>query len=159
MRQQPVDFNWIFRIAVAVSVVHVLEEYRFHWVAFANRYVPGITPGQFAAVNIVFIAYTVAGAMAGTGCPVFSMSVPALLFINSFFHIVPSLMKRGYTPGLISAILLYIPLSVYAFVRALDEGLLSPAGAVASFALGILCMAMPVLFQRVRIARAGTGGE
>lgn len=53
---------------------------------------------------------------------VFSMSLAGLLFINGLIHIGACIRARGYAPGVITGILLYLPLAVYAYHHFLQTG-------------------------------------
>lgn len=72
------------------------------------------------------------------------LSYAALMLINaSFFHVLPFIKTKGrFSPGLMTAVLLFYPLGIAEFVHA-------GAGAgeiVLAFAVGAILMASPVAF-------------
>lgn len=58
------------------------------------------------------------------------------LCANAFTHILQGIWFLGYTPGLISAVALQLPITILAAVASVRAGWLSRAGAVAGFLAG-----------------------
>ena len=75
---------------------------------------------------------------------VFGLSVAALLFINALSHIMGCIKAKGYAPGVITGILLYIPLAIYACYLAIGSGLLSMNAVLITGVLGLLYQAVPL---------------
>jgi hypothetical protein len=76
----------------------------------------------------------------------FSMSLAALILINGLVHIGTCLTIRGYAPGVITGVALYLPISSYAFYRATSTGELSGYQIVIVIALGLLYQAVPFAY-------------
>jgi hypothetical protein len=74
----------------------------------------------------------------------FSLSVASVLFYNSVMHIYTAIDMRHYTPGLISAVALHLPLSLYAYFLFANAGELSFLAAGVSVLLGALYLVVPV---------------
>jgi len=91
--------NWIFWALVGAAVIHVAEEYfgGFTRVKFS------LTMAQFVVVNAAFIGLALAAALLWPRHPVYCLSIPALLLINTCVHLVPMLATRRYSPGSVSA--------------------------------------------------------
>lgn len=54
------------------------------------------------------------------------LGVQAILFVNAFIpHLATTIRFRLYSPGVLTALLLNVPLSVYLFQRAMAEGILN----------------------------------
>ncbi len=51
-----------------------------------------------------------------------SLFVEAILLVNAFAHSFTALLRRGYVPGLVTAILINLPFGIYVFRRAVREG-------------------------------------
>jgi hypothetical protein len=142
----------IFWIILVASATHVLEEYFGGFVEMFQKYSPirGMTKGVFLVVNSAFIILCALAAVINVLVPIYSLSIAALIFINSFIHVGGAIKARGYAAGIISAILLYIPLSVYAYLLYSEAGLLGMSVLVSSFALGAswmglaLCLALAI---------------
>jgi len=69
------------------------------------------------------------------------------IVVAALIHIVATAWLRRYAAGVISAVVLYIPLGIYAFYRAE----LAPGKAVAAGLLSLLWMAVPLAFQFIRL--------
>jgi len=71
--------------------------------------------------------------------------IQTTLLLNAFWHLAAAaLLFRGYSPGLITALLLNLPLSAYLFRRARQEGWLSRRAFLA-LVPGALVLHGPVL--------------
>ena len=159
--------DWVFWAMVGAAAVHIAEEYIFGWMdaarglagrssrGLAGRFAAGLDFLLFALVNAFFILICVVGALVGLENPTFSLSIACLLLINSAMYIVPMIIVRRYIPGAFSAVLLYIPLAVYAFHVVDEAGKLSFAVAAGAFLLGFVWQAIPVAAVFLRSARRG----
>jgi hypothetical protein len=143
--------QWVFWALVGAALVHVIEEYLGDWVISVQEYIPGVTLRQFAAVNAAFVTLCVAAASVGANCVVFALSVASLVLINAIIHIGATVVCRRYSPGVVSAVLPYIPLGLYAFYAATGSGQMSLAVGVGAMVLGVLWMAVPLGYQLVRL--------
>jgi len=74
------------------------------------------------------------------------MSVAALLFINGLMHILGCVRVKGYAPGVISGVLLYMPLSLYAYYLSIRSGQLTTNGVIFTAVLGLLYQAVPISY-------------
>ena len=77
----------------------------------------------------------------------------AVLFINAWVHILPSLATQTYSPGLVSALVLYLPLSIVTYYRAIHDRALSQPVISHSLILGVVWMLLPFAFQAARFTR------
>lgn len=118
----------VFWIFVLTSLVHVGEEYFFPGGFIQNvqrlnlRYAAFFTVPFAIAVNTAFILLVLAGALVGERSLVFSLSIAALLLINGIVHLAGTIITRHYQPGVISGLLLYMPLSITAFFLYFSTG-------------------------------------
>lgn len=149
--------RWVFWALTGAAIVHVAEEYLGDWVAWVEPYVPGVTWSQFAVVNTAFLIVCVAGAVVGTTYLTLALSVASLVLVNAAIHIVGTLALRRYSPGVVSAAVLYLPLGLCAFYVAARTGELSLGTGARAVLLGLLWMAVQLAFQAVRLtfSRAG----
>lgn len=144
--------DWIFGALFAVSAIHMAEEYVYPggFMDFVKRLNPRFAPRvtvRFAVVaNGLQLLLCLIAVVVGKSVPVFSMSVAGLLFINGLAHIMGCLRVRGYAPGVITGILLYLPLSVYAYDLFLSAGLLTASELVVTGILGALYQLLPVSY-------------
>jgi hypothetical protein len=72
------------------------------------------------------------------------MSVAALLFINGWVHILASIRTKGYVPGVITGLALYLPLSIYAYYLFIGSGQLALNQVFISVILGLLYQTIPL---------------
>jgi hypothetical protein len=147
--------EWIFWAMLLAAIAHVAEEYFGGFIGQVGRIVPGVTFVQFAVINALFLVICLAGALAPPAYLIFSMAVPALLIINALIHMGAAVRLRGYAAGLITALVLYLPLSAYAYYHFMADGTLRLQGAILSAALGAILMLVPLLYRGVRLARDG----
>ena len=97
-----------------------------------------ITPRFHIVINglLLLLCYNV-GAMGGTPIGIAAwLTVTALLFSNAIWHVVGAVKTRSYSPGMITGLLLYVPLTVYGYVRLLQSGQSPVATAIIAFAVG-----------------------
>ena len=138
-------------VLVTASALHVVEEHALGWQGWANRTLGrrfGIAPTwtDFWATNGLLIVFGVSAAAVGWRAPAFALAFPALCLINAlFFHIVPSLTADRPNPGLFTAVLLYVPIGIWAYAAAGADGVLDAGTLLLSILLGAIAMASVVV--------------
>lgn len=159
--------SWILWVGVIAVVLHVMEEYSFGWVAWANetlgpRLGVTFTESDFLLTNVALVFIALAGAAIGWWAPAVSLAVPALFIINAvFFHMLPSARDERLTPGTLSAVFIYLPVAAWMFWAAGTDDRLNFGTFVLAFVLGGAIMAYPLvlLWLRERIGwEAQTAG-
>jgi hypothetical protein len=130
------DIVWLTWAAVFAYLLHQFEEhgidaqhraYAFRGflcatIGFADASTCPVPVPFVTAVNIA--AVWVAGplsALLAARWPVIGLSFFAIPATNLFAHAVPALMLQSYNPGLITAIALFLPLSLLAFAAAITR--------------------------------------
>jgi hypothetical protein len=144
-----ITVDTIFWLVLAVSAIHVVEEYAGGWVRFVNSFHSPIghtTMGTFYLVNGIFILLCLLAALLNSSFVIFSLSIAALLFMNSLIHIGGTIKLRRYNPGFITAILLYLPFSIYSYYLYDQAGLMGLTNLILSVALGAGWMGFAVLY-------------
>jgi hypothetical protein len=142
--------NWIFSAFVVAAVIHVLEEYAYpggfsDWMRSMNpRFAPWITARFAVIINGLFLLLCVMGAVVASKSLVFSLSVASLLFFNGLAHLAGTVRAKRYAPGVISGVLLYLPLALYAFCLFAGAGRLTLAAGAMAGLLGVLYQAVPI---------------
>ena len=140
---------WISWLIVLAALIHIGEEYVGGWLNWAQGYIKGVTLLQFVVVNVLFVGLCVASAFSGS--VLFRLTIAGLVFVNALVHVVPTVVRRRCAPGVWSAVLLYVPLSVLAFHVTWTRGLLTPRLAALALVLGSGLMAMPFVAQLLRV--------
>ncbi|MFK5986624.1 MAG: HXXEE domain-containing protein [Pseudomonadota bacterium] len=145
------DYQTLLILTVPAVMVHVAEEYKLGWVAWANNFISGITVKQFMIVNMMFVMLCIVAAVLSRSSILFSSSIFSLLIINSLAHVVPTIKQKKYSPGLFSAVFLFIPIGLAGYASLLNKNLMSFDEFLISIMIGFLWMSVPFIFQAVRI--------
>jgi hypothetical protein len=146
----------ILWIALAAYGLHILEEYELNWRDWA-RNVLGLPVDwvSFYIVNALVVVLGVCSAAVGWREPWFALGFPALMLINAtFFHVLPALVTRIYSPGVTTALVLFYPVAAWAYYGAWADGFLTPGSGVASVIYGAGLMATPVVLLKVKVRKA-----
>lgn len=121
------DTRWLSFLAVATYMVHNVEEYGISATGALHAFPDSLctTLGQppypsctlptafYLLVNLplVWIAAPLAALFAGRRLVGFTLW--GVIAINAIVHIVPAIVTREYDPGLLTATVLFVPLSVW----------------------------------------------
>lgn len=142
--------SWILWAFVGAAAIHVVEEFGYPggfletMRRFSARFAPAVTARLAVVVNGLFLLLCVTGAIVGDRSPFLDLSIASLLFFNTLMHIGGSIRARGYAPGLVSGILLYLPLSSYAVYLLITSGRLTFTESIVAGLLGVLYQAVPL---------------
>ncbi len=145
---------YILWIATLSYALHVVEEYMFDWKTWATSVLKlPVSWPIFGIVNGVVVVLGIACSEVGWRCPVFALSLPALMLINgTFFHLLPLILTRGrFSPGLGTAVLTFYPVAAWAYLGARADGLLSLEVFLLSLLLGALLMASPIVMLKLSL--------
>ena len=145
---------WIVTMAYAV---HILEEYTLDWKTWATQALKlNVSWSTFYVTNAVVVVLGLCAAAIGWTMPEVSLMFPALALINAiFFHIGPTILQRHFSPGLITAVLLFLPMSIWAYVGASADGVLSWWVALISVLGGVLLMLFPIVMLKIKYREQG----
>ncbi len=87
----------------------------------------------------------------------FGLIVVFAVAANALVHLAGAIAWRGYNPGLTTAVLLFIPLSVWAAVEVGDTGEVSAGWYAAGIAVGVGLHVALVLYLKAHQQAAGAG--
>jgi hypothetical protein len=135
-----IGHDYILWIAFAAVGVHLAEAHLCGILDYYKK--KDLTAGAFAVKKVMWLVVVLACAMVGWAHPVFSMLVPALLILGTIKCIVGSIKHHMWMPGLLSAIVLYIPIGVALYVMGSRDGVLT----YMSGFLGLLWAVLLILF-------------
>jgi len=132
------DTAWLAVLAIPLYMLHQVEEYGIdlQGVSYAFR---GALCGKlefpdaatclipfsfFTAVNVgtVWIAVVLA-AMLGRRRPLLALSAYGIVLVNALTHIVMALYDRAYNPGLLTAVVLFVPCGLWALHAGRQSGI------------------------------------
>ena len=165
--------EWVLWILVAASSLHVVDEHALGWQGWADRalgtrFNAHPTWADFWATNTALLVVGFSAAFVAWDAVWFALSLPALCLINAvLFHAVPSAIARRPNPGLFTAVLLYVPIGIWAYVAADHDGVLTTwavAGSVLigagymGAAIGFLALKPRFAYPDSRVAGHSPGG-
>jgi hypothetical protein len=143
--------QWIFWVAMTAYAMHMMEEFFYDWKNWANNtlHLPVEWSG-FYVTNTAVLFLGIGCASAGWSLPWFALLFPGLMLINGFFfHVVPFVRTKKFSPGLITAILLFFPIGFYAYHLAVANGVSSQDIGL-SFVGAALLMAFPIVLLKTK---------
>jgi hypothetical protein len=125
------DPTWLAWLCSAAYLLHNFEEYgvslfgEFHAFPGCMLDILGILPPEafFTALNVAmfWVASPIAAALSER-IPLMSVAMSGVLFFNALSHIAPFALGVGYTPGALTAIVVFLPLSGYVFAARFGRG-------------------------------------
>ena len=128
----------LWAVVMAISL-HIIEEYALNYVGWSGRMLQApISWEIFHLVNGALVVFAIAGAMIGWRAPELSLIMPAVIGLNTIFHVVTTLVMWRMSPGVCTAVLLFIPATTGAYYGAYRDGVLTRRAVVVSVLGGIL---------------------
>jgi hypothetical protein len=144
--------DYIFWVALAAYAFHILEEYNYDWKSWAqNTLKLDVNWNTFYITNVVVLFFGLSCAEVGWAHPTFSLMFPALMLVNAlFFHILPYIRsKRTFSPGMITAIFLFLPLGIISYNIAINTGVHLKSLLIAG-GCGALAMLFPIFLLKTK---------
>ncbi len=142
--------NWIFIAFLVASILHMIEEYFIPggFMAIMKRFKPKIasqiTVHSAVVINGLQLVVCILAIIFGNRLVSFGLSVAALLAFNALIHVGACVRVRGYTPGVATGLVLYLPLSFYGYYLFMTSGNLSLMDFAVSIVLGGLYQVVPI---------------
>ena len=138
---------WILPISV---LLHITEEFIFPggFMDWDREYRPGINESGhkrfLIIINMLLFAICFNPILSGltNGGIGWWLSIVSILFVNSYFHIKGVIILKRYSPGVITSIFIYIPLTVYGYWYFLSTNQVP-------FITGILCFSVGIAYQLI----------
>jgi hypothetical protein len=152
--------TWLFWAPLAAAAIHVAEE--FVWpggfLTWYRQYRPSIANSlttSFAVLvnGILLFACLTAGLFGDSPRGVaLWLTIVAVLLTNVGFHVLASIRTGAYCPGLVTAVLLYLPLGLFGYWYFVSSGLSSRGTALTALIVGGSYPALSLLNHRRRQA-------
>lgn len=145
--------EFILWISLFAYALHICEEAILNWKGWVKKsgIVKNVEWSDFYIVNAAVVVLGIACSQVGWNLPFFALIFPGLQLINAlFFHILPTLIQKKFSPGLITATLLFLPIGLLCYWAAFQDQVLSIGSAILSFVCAAVLMATPILFLRLR---------
>ena len=123
--------RWHYRDAgllwpfVPAFVIHVAEEWFAGFPGWLQQVVGRPLPSSaFLLINgvaVVLLIGAIRSATRSERSGWMAVAIATIVLVNTFAHAGGAALTRSYAPGLISAVVLYIPLGSLTMIRALDQ--------------------------------------
>jgi hypothetical protein len=147
---------WLFPLAM---LLHNTEEAIWlpAWSARTIFHpVVGALEFRFALIVITVLAFviTALAQLRGGIWPLVTLGYAGAMLLNVLFpHVLASVFERGYTPGVVTALLCNLPVDAYLLRRALRQRLATPRALALAVAVvaATLVVAIPLLFAAGRL--------
>ena len=140
---------WILTIAY---LAHIAEEYFLDWRKWVES-VSGyrLSWKDFFIANAIVIAIGISCSIIGFSWPWISYLFVGLAIINALIaHIGTTIIKRKFSPGLITSIVLFLPIGIWAYAKTAEKGVLTASFVAITLFGGFLIMAIPIIIQYVK---------
>lgn len=135
-------------LAPLLFIAHWLEELPGFVDWFNAHATPGITQDSFSGVNATALLITVLVTLAcwatrSAASVLLAVAWLSLLMLtNAIFHITGAIVDRAYVPGLVTAIVLYLPYFAWVATQVVRGRLVAPGVVAAAAVLGGIPMAV-----------------
>lgn len=143
--------EYLLWIATFAYSLHAFEEFELNWRDWARNILRlPVDWTSFYLANSIVVILGVCCASVGWRAPWFALALPALMLINAtFFHLLPTLVTRVYSPGLATALFFY-PLGIWCYYGAHRDGILTLTQILLSFLAGAAIMASPIILLKIK---------
>ncbi|MFH0998439.1 MAG: HXXEE domain-containing protein [Pseudomonadota bacterium] len=137
---------------------HMVEEFTIGFVEWADRYLGSFDWTQNLIGNAVFFVCLAFACYLyyknSTKYLWVGMSAAMWVLANSFIHISTTILGGEYSPGVVTATVLYIPGGLYFLVNWARKGLLTWKNVLLSFAVGGMVFMLIPTFTRAVLLHA-----
>ncbi len=167
------SMQWLWWAPFVAALAHITEEFVYPG-AFAKwergrrpRFRDAIASRFHPLANAVFIALCLRAGLAGTGSvsglggipaeynAAFWLFLVALMFLHAVLHVEGSIRTQRASPGLWTAVSLYVPLAIVGFWRFYSRGLAPASIGILAALAWVSCRRWPFLFDTRHVGRAG----
>ena len=116
--------EWTLWIVAIACALHATEELLTGWQQWAPSALGIFIPTEtFVVMNTVLVIAALLLARIGWRRPAASLVIPVATLVNAIcFHILPTLLQQRLSPGIYTAVGLYLPFSSWAIVGAARDG-------------------------------------
>lgn len=134
--------------------IHIYEETVLNWKDWAESIsgLKNLEWPDFFVANAAVIVAGVCAAQVGWRFPSFALLLPSLQIINGlFFHVIPTIVWRKFSPGVITSCLLFFPIAILAYWGAWVDNVLNKNVVILSLLFASLVMALPFIFLKLQL--------
>ncbi len=113
---------WLF---VPAYLIHLAEEWFAGFPGWIGSIIGSPLPTiAYVGINGMALVLLVAGIRAAIRSERYgwvAVAVATVTLVNTVAHVAGAALTRSYSPGLVSAVLLYVPLGTLTMIRAMDQ--------------------------------------
>lgn len=147
--------NGIFLLCI-VYILHMVEEFACGFVPWADRYFGKFDWRQNIIGNSIYLILLVTACCFYRSDPAkylwLGMAGAMWILSNAFIHLSATILGREYSPGVVTAVILYIPCGLWFLINWGMQGLLTWENLLLSFAVGgFLVMLLPTFARSVKL--------
>ena len=151
--------DWLFWVPLITASLHIIEEFVFpgHFSEWYVQYKPDIKKSVskrfliIINVLLLILCYDVIALRTSQIGIFLWLVVMALLAANGVWHLKGVIKTRSYSPGVVTGILLYLPLAIYGYVFFLQSKQASILTALIAFVIGASYQFWSNIFHRFRV--------
>lgn len=144
--------EYILWISLFAYALHIFEETVLNWKDWSTS-ILGLNTlnwADFFVANAAVLVTGVCAAQVGWRCPSFALILPALQLINGlFFHVIPTIVWRRFSPGVLTSCVLFFPIAIFAYWGAWVDNVLDTSVIFLSLLFGAFVMATPFIFLKL----------
>ena len=147
-----IQHSYVLWVATGVYGLHMIEETIYDWHVWVRRVLKlPAEMNEFYLVNAIVALLGISCSMIGWQSATLSLIFPAFMLVNAIlFHILPVLITKQYSPGVFTAVVLFLPVGTWAYAAAAEDGVLTGQAIVMSAVLGLAIMLMPIVIQKTK---------
>jgi hypothetical protein len=142
----------VFPALFIAAILHVLEEYLFPggFPDFMRKAAPALAKGinrSFAVfINGLFLIAYAVGIRLGPRIVWYGVALAVLVLLNGLTHLASALRFRSYAPGMVTALLLYLPIAALILWNFARSGELHGSNLVLGILAGSLAQLLPFVW-------------
>lgn len=151
--------DWLPWLPLAAVSLHICEEFVFpggfpEWYRRYRPNVSRITTRFLVLINGALVAMcVVAGAMRNSLGIFYWLLVSAIVAANGCWHLWASYRSRAYSPGMVTGLLIYVPLFLVGYDRLVRPGTVPVRLAMCAYLIGGTYQFWSATYHRVRPKR------
>jgi hypothetical protein len=150
--------EWLFWAPLIAVSLHLFEEFAFpgHFPEWYVRYKPeikkSVTKRFLITINVLLLilSYDVGALGSSKFGIVLWLGVTAMLAANGIWHFKGVVKTRSYSPGVLTGLLVYLPLAIYGYVIFLNSKQVSVFIALIALAIGASYQMWSNIYHRIR---------
>ena len=132
-----------------------MEEYILNWKTWVYKIAKiTIDERDFLVANCIVLISGICLAMIGETNLTISLCFPMLMLINSIIHIISTIVFCIYSPGVITSIVVFIPLTLFILKEAVQKNRIRIEQLFIPFIIASIMMIYPVILQKIKMGKA-----